>query len=66
MDEPYYRSCKEILDAGASTGDGVYTIDVDGHNGPTAAFDVYCDMTTNSGGWTLIARDLSLMRAFLT
>ncbi len=44
-------SCKDILDAGASTGDGVYTIDPDGSGG---AYDVYCDM--GNGGWTLLMK----------
>ena len=48
------KSCKEILDAGLSTGDGVYTIDPDG-NGGNPAFKIYCDMTTDGGGWEVMA-----------
>lgn len=50
-----YDSCKSILDAGESRGDGIYTIDPTG----TSPFDVQCDMTTNGGGWTGITRSLT-------
>lgn len=42
-----FNSCKEILDAGRSTGNGDYTLNV---NGSTK--NVYCDMS--DGGWTLL------------
>lgn len=48
------RSCKEIRDAGLSTGDGMYVIDPDGVGGQPGV-RVYCVMDTNGGGWTRVA-----------
>ena len=43
-------SCKTILDDGYSTGDGYYWINPDGNG----SFEVYCDMSTDGGGWTRV------------
>ena len=44
-----FSSCKDILDNSQSTGDGVYTINVN-----SKEFNVYCDMTSAGGGWTMV------------
>ena len=44
-------TCKEILDNGFTLGDGNYWLDPTG----TSPVEVFCDMTTDGGGWTQIA-----------
>jgi cysteine-rich repeat protein len=50
-----YKTCREILAAAQSVGDGAYVVDADGA-GAMTPFGVWCDMTADSGGWTLVGK----------
>lgn len=49
----------DILTANSAASSGVYIIDPDGANGPLSPISVYCEMSLNGGGWTLVLKQKS-------
>lgn len=52
--DEWFASCAEIISITPQASDGLYTLDPDGPGGQYDEFEVFCDMTTDGGGWTEI------------
>lgn len=52
------RHCLDILNSGQSRGSGLYWVDPNGGS-TDDSFQAFCDMKTESGGWTLVATKVS-------
>jgi len=48
--------CSRLLTDHPQTESGVYWLDPDGADGEVVPVEVYCDMTTDGGGWAIIFR----------
>lgn len=57
-EDVYFASCKAILASLPASPSGPYTIDPDGPIGNGMPFEVSCDMNSNGGGWTLLAKNI--------
>jgi hypothetical protein len=50
-------SCRELKELDSSSADGFYWVDPDGGS-RNNAFEAYCEMDYDGGGWTLVAVDV--------